>query len=60
MAKDPQNEKDATDAATLAKQAAAEADKYANRVVDVKPEQWDEIEANKSWIEGVEYNVYEN
>ena len=51
--------KDATDAATLANQAATEAEKYANRVVDVTVEQWEEMEANGTWKQGVEYNVYE-
>jgi hypothetical protein len=42
-----------------ADKAAQEANKYANRVKDVTLAQWEEIEENKSWEEGVEYNVYE-
>ena len=30
-----------------------------NRVVDVTVEEWEELEKNKTWVEGVEYNVYE-
>ena len=49
----------ATKAATEATDAANAANAYANRVVDVTVEQWEEMEANGTWKQGVEYNVYE-
>ena len=49
----------ATKAATEAADAAKAANAYANRVVDVTVEQWEEMEANGTWKQGVEYNVYE-
>lgn len=46
-------------ATTDANKAAEEANKYANRVKDIDEAQWEEMEENKTWEEGVEYNVYE-
>lgn len=51
--------KEANSAALSATEAAEAANKYANRVRDITPEEWDELEKNQSWEQGVEYNVYE-
>lgn len=52
--------KNAKEAALEANNAAEEANKYANRVKDITEAQWEEMEENKTWVEGVEYNVYES
>lgn len=53
-------EKLAEKSALEAFEAAKAANIYANRVRDVTEEEWAAIEENKSWEEGVEYNVYTN
>lgn len=42
-----------------AKKATESAEKYANRVVDLSEEEWEAMEEAGTWVEGVEYNVYE-
>jgi hypothetical protein len=67
MESDTENAIEATNKATEsantatenANKAAEAANKYANRVKDITQEEWDELEQNKTWVEGVEYNVYE-
>lgn len=46
-------------AAKDANEAAVKANAYANRVKDVTPEEWEQLEKSETWEEGVEYNVYE-
>ena len=50
----------ANEAADSANEAAEAASIYANRVRDVTEEEWQAIEENEAWEEGVEYNVYSN
>lgn len=49
----------ANTAAQRAEDAAKKAEVYADRVKDITEAEWEEMEANKTWVEGVEYNVYE-
>lgn len=51
---------EANEAADSANEAAEAASIYANRVRDVTEEEWQAIEENEAWEEGVEYNVYSN
>ena len=51
---------EANEAADSANEAAEAASIYANRVRDVTEEEWQDIEENEAWEEGVEYNVYSN
>lgn len=51
---------EANGAADNANEAAEAASIYANRVRDVTEEEWQAIEENEAWEEGVEYNVYSN
>lgn len=51
---------EANEAADSANEAAEAANIYANRVRDVTEEEWQAIEENEAWEEGVEYNVYSN
>ena len=51
---------EANGAADSANEAAEAASIYANRVRDVTEEEWQAIEENEAWEEGVEYNVYSN
>ena len=51
---------EANEAADSANEAAEAASIYANRVRDVTEEEWQVIEENEAWEEGVEYNVYSN
>lgn len=51
---------EANEAADNANEAAEAANIYANRVRDVTEEEWQALEENEAWEEGVEYNVYSN